>query len=51
MKPGGGEPVLTTRLRVIALGGIASPDSPATWITLVGMRGDALLVATVLVAA
>ena len=48
LSPRTAEPVLTTRLRPIAIGGIASPDSPATWATLVAPRGRELLLVTVL---
>jgi len=42
------QPVLTTSMRVIAVGGLGSPDTPMTEVSLVGYVQDQLVVATVM---
>lgn len=42
------EPVLTTSIKVLGVGGIASPDTPMTEVSLVGYVGRQLTVATVM---
>lgn len=41
-------PMLTTNMRVLALGGLGGPDFPATEVTLVGYVGRQLTLATVM---
>jgi hypothetical protein len=41
-------PLLTTSMRVLGFGGLGSPDTPATEITLVGYVGRQLTLATVM---
>jgi hypothetical protein len=41
-------PLLTTSMRVLAVGGMGSPDTPATEVTVVGYIGPQLTLATVM---
>ena len=41
-------PVLTTSMRVIAVGALGSPDAPITEVSLVGYVHDQLVAATVM---